>query len=226
MSHYAKPAATHANDVSFYSCMAGRWLTGQPLDFAVVDPEYDWLAAYLDSAGETHKLAAIMTLLDMLEYEKRNNPHRVRMWNLYRQTFAELVAKTVARLNQVEVRLASFYEGDVLDHFERFGDEAETIFCCYAPTYAGGYERLYKRLDRIVTWEEPGYELLDEARRDRLLAWMAARRFLWYDDRSIEGMQPVMEQRAGRRKTVYLYSNVIQLDVRFLCAGDAVQAAI
>jgi hypothetical protein len=213
ISQYANPAAIHANDVSFYSCMAGRWLTGQPLEFTIVEAEYEWLTPYLES--DTRRLAAILTLLDMLEFEKRNNAHRVRLWNLYRQTFGDLVDRTVERLSQVETRLTSFYAGDVFEHFQRFEAEAGAIFCCYAPTYVGGYEKLYQQLERIVQWDAPSYEMLDEAGRDRLLAWLTERRFLWYDDRLIEGLSPVMEQRAGRRRTVYLYSNVIEQPAYF-----------
>lgn len=207
ISQCAQPAAIHSNDVSFYSCMAGRWLTAQPLEFRIVDPEFDWLTPYL--ATDIRRLAAIMVLLDALQFVKQNNPHRVRMWNLYRQTFDDLVAKTVDQLQAVNIRVASYFAGDVRTHFERFADRADTVFCCYAPTYAGGYERQYKTLAKIVAWEEPTYELLTDARRDALLAWMAARRFLWYDDRVIPGLRPVMQQQAGRSRTVYLYSNVV-----------------
>jgi hypothetical protein len=158
-----------------------------------------------------------MVLLDMLEFEKRNNPHRVRMWGLYEQDFPELVNQTMGRLAtaDAQMKVSSFYEGDVFAHFERFGDDKDAVFCCYAPTYKGGYERLYKKLDKIVRWNKPSYGLLDDAGRDKLLAWMSERRFLWYDDRLIEGMEPVMEQRSGIRKTVYLYSNTIAKPVFF-----------
>ena len=43
---HAKPAAIHSNDISFYSCMAGRWLSDQPLEFDIVDPGYSWLGEY------------------------------------------------------------------------------------------------------------------------------------------------------------------------------------
>jgi hypothetical protein len=215
VSQHAKPAEIHSNDVSFYSCMLGRWLTHKPLAFEVADPEFQWLAPYLED--ETKKMAAVMVLLDMLEFEKRNNPHRIRMWALYCDSFPALVNKTMGRLAtaDAQITITSFYEGDVLTHFERFADDPQAVFCCYAPTYAGGYERLYKRLGQIVKWTPPAYEMLDDARRDRLLDWMRARRFLWYDDRRIEGMEPVMEQRGNITKTVYLYSNVFERPALF-----------
>ncbi len=203
------PAAIHSNDVSFYSCMAGRWLTKQPLEFRITDPDFAWLDDHLSTEDGTHRLAAIMVLLDALEFRKQNNPHRVRMWNLYQESFADLVEKTAERLDKVTVKITSYFAGDVMTHFERFADRDDAIFCCYAPTYAGGYERLYRELDKIVTWDRPIYEPLTDKRRDALLAWMADRRYLWYDDRVIEGLRPVMEQRSGTRNTVYLYSNVV-----------------
>lgn len=215
LSKFAHPKGIHSNDVSFYSCMLGRWLTRQPLEFTITDAEYEWLTPYL--ADDTRKLAAIMVLLDMLEFEKRNNPHRVRMWKLYEQDFPELVNQTMGRLATADagLKVSSFYEGDVFAHFERFAADKDAVFCCYAPTYKGGYERLYKKLDKIVQWNEPTYGLLDDDGRDKLLGWMTARRFLWYDDRRVEGLEPVMEQRGSLAKTVYLYSNVVPRPVLF-----------
>lgn len=206
---YGKPAAVHSNDVSFYSCMIGQWLTGKSLDFRFSDSRFAWLDEHLQGEDDTHKLAAIMVLLDALEWQGQDNPHRIRMWRLYRETFAELVEKTADKLAQVDIKIASFYEGDVQEHFTRFAHCADAVFCCYAPTYAGGYERLYKRLDKIVTWTPPTYPLLTDERRDELLNWMQARRFVWYDDRLIDGLTPVMQARSGNRRMVYLYSNVI-----------------
>lgn len=209
-SQFAPEAKLHSNDVSFYSCMAGRWLTGQPLEFEIVDDGYKWLEGYF--ATPTMRLASILVLLDMLEFDKRNNAHCVRMWELYRCKFDDLVRETVEKLSAVNIRLSSFYEGDVFDHFQRFDD---AVFCCYAPTYSGGYERLYKRLDVIVNWEAPHYQMLDDARRDELLDWMRERTFLWYDDRLIPALSPIVRQRAGRKHTVYLYTNLVELPAFF-----------
>jgi len=35
-----------------------------------------------------------------------------------------------------------------------------------------------------------------------------ARKYVWYDDRRIDGMEPIMIQKSGRNKTVYIYTNV------------------
>ena len=209
LTQCARPQTLHSNDVSFYSCMLGNWLTSQPVAYRIVDPAFAWLDEHLLTEDAAHRCAAIMVLLDALAYRKQANAHQARMWQLYRENFAELVEKTVERLTQVNIHIDTFYAGDVFDHFQRFADEPDAVFCCYAPTYAGGYEKLYKALDKIVAWDAPPYEMLTQERRNRLLAWLRARAFVWYDDRLIDGLTPVMQQQAGNHRTVYIYSNVV-----------------
>lgn len=207
LTQFSNPLEIHSNDVSLYSCMLGSWLSGQPFEFEIADADYGWLAECTDTLPRA--IASVMILLEMLKYEKQNNEHRVRMWGLYRESFPQLVAETTAKLLEARIRVTSFYAGDVLDHFRRFADDEDTIFCCYAPTYTGGYERMYKRLGEIIRWDEPEYPMLDDERRSQLLAWMAERNYLWYDDRLLDGHEPVLKQNRGLQRTVYLYSNVI-----------------
>jgi hypothetical protein len=216
----AAPAAVHSNDVSLYSCMLGRWLTGQPVEYRIADAAFDWLEPFLDD--DRSRLASLMVLVDMLPFEKRDNPHKVRMWERYRDAFPDLVGATEDRLMRATARTTTFFAGDVREHFERH-DRPGSVFLVFAPTYAGGYERLYKRLDRIVAWDEPTYPTLDDARRDALIDWLRDRRHLWFDDRVREGESAVMELRSGRKKTVYLYAN---LDAAPAFFGGFVPAAL
>jgi hypothetical protein len=70
------------------------------------------------------------------------------------------------------------------DHFKQH-DTPGSIFMCYAPTYAGGYERFYKRLEQVFECNRVTYSMLDDDARDRLLAWMRARKYVWCDDSRI-----------------------------------------
>ena len=207
LTHCGAPAEIHSNDVSLYTCMAGRWLTGEPVDFTVKDADYLWLQKY---TTPIERVAAILVLLDMLEHDKRDTQHRRRMWQNFRQAFDLLVLGTIEKLEKVQVRVTSFYAGDVMEHFKRFEDDPEAIFAAFCPTYSGGYERLYKRLDAVIGWDPPTYSLLDDDARANLLTWMRERKFLWYDDRQHLDMVPVMRQQGSlRARPVYLYSNTI-----------------
>lgn len=203
----SSPASVHSNDVSLYSSVLGCWLAGRELDYEVVDPEFSWLKAYMTTPEE--RVAVIMVFFDMLQYEKRNNEHRLRMWHQYERAFPGLVAETVEKLRAIPWRVDSYYIGDVMAHFERFSDDDNAIFCAFAPTYTGGYERQYRRMEEIFAWDAPVYPLLDEGRRNALFAWMRERKYLWYDDRYFDTVEPVYKQISTGRRTVWLYSNVV-----------------
>ena len=207
------PAEIHSNDVSLYSCMLGRFLMGQPVEYEILDDSWKWVEEY--GGTPTRDLAILMMLADGGHNHEQNNPYQRRIWKHWRFSFPELVNGTAEKLNEVKdaeaIKLTSYYEGDVWEHFERFGDDSDAVFCAYAPTYAGGYERMFRWLEKIIDWDRPSYELLTDERRDQLLAWMRERPYLWYDDRLIPDMEPVMYQNHRGRRTVYLYSNIVGL---------------
>lgn len=215
---YAQPAEIHSNDVSLYSCMLGRWLAGESVDYEITDPDLKWVTDYFSS--DVEKLASLMVLLNMLQYVKQKTAHQQRMWLINKDNFGLMVSHTAERLQLAPPRITTFYAGDVSDHFKRFENDRNAVFCCYAPTYAGGYEQLYKALDAVTTWDEPTYSMLDEEARDKLLAWMSdGRKYLWYDDRVLPGHPLIMQQEQNRNRTVYLYSNFIERPAYFARHG-------
>ncbi len=204
ISQYATPARILSNDVSIYSSMLGRLLTHKPVEYRITDPELAELAACARTDAE--KVACLMVLLDMLEFHKRNNAHRVRMWDGYKRGFTSLVEQTAARLGELNIQIDDYWPGDVVDHFAKHYEDKDAVFMCYAPTYTGGYERLYRQLEAIADWDKPNYKILDEATRNALFDSLSTRRFLWYDDRKLD-RPPTAVFRPGRMKAIYLYSN-------------------
>ena len=206
LSRFAPSARLISNDVSLYSCLIGAWLTGSELPLTVTHDDYAFLTPLLETPKT--RLAAVMVLLDMLAYHKRNNAHAARMWADYREAFPGLHAKTLEKLDAVQIRCDGYFAGDVLEHFQRFADDPDAIFCCFAPTYAGGYERLYKRLDEVIAWPAPTYPTLTDERRAAMLDFLRPRRYLWYDDRELDGFPAVLKRISGRQRPVYLYTNL------------------
>lgn len=205
----------HSNDVSLYTCMLGKLLVGEPVEYEIIEPGFDWLKKWM--GDDFYRASVLLVLQDMLPFEKAEyrghvRQHRVRMWENYLENFGNLVEHTARGLlelvNTGAIAPTSFFAGDVFEHFKRFEHDPEAVFLCWLPTYAGGYEHLYKRLDQIFKWKAPVYTLIDEAGRDALLKWVGDRDFIWYDDRKIERMAPVFEQQARRKRTVWLYSNL------------------
>lgn len=197
----------HGNDVALFSYVLGAWLCGQDAALKPKQDAPDWLRAAWEPGAPA--VAALHVLLEMLPYVKQRNPHQQRMWHSYTDQFGALVHETTARVEAMPRGLTSFTLGDVADHF-RAHDGPDSVFVCYAPTYTGGYEKMYAALDAMFEWSPPQYNLLDEAGRDALLAWCRdGRRYVWYDDRKLDGQSPVLLQERGGMRTVYLYSNLL-----------------
>lgn len=211
----AKPESIHSNDVSLYSCALGMWLAGRACKFHPSDNAPDWLRNVWDDGNDARGIAILHVLLDMLPFEKQNNAYKRRMWQGYLNHLDYMVNGVEATVAGFERGLTSFYAGDVAEHFRRH-DSEDAIFMCYLPTYKGGYERMYKRLHELFTWDAPSYDLIDKGARNHLLEWLEdGRSYLWVDDRRLEGRTPTVLQERGAMRSVYLYSNIVQKPAYF-----------
>lgn len=200
------PLAIHANDVSLASCAIGNYYIGQDLPLLIVEDEFLWLNRYMEEGGSA-KVAALLVFQSMLAYEKRNNAHRLRLWDAYEKRFDALTRATAQKIEETGVLLDSFYPGDVFDFFQQHAGDDNVVFLAYPPTYTGGYEQMYKRMSQIIQWDAPAYNLLTAEKRNDLFSFVQQHKYLWWDDRVLEGQEPVMVVEASRNKTVFLYSN-------------------
>jgi len=202
----ACPSATlHSNDVSLYSSVIGHMLTGEPFPFEVVNPELAWANAY--ARDPVSAVAVILLLLEMLKYEPRKNPYAERMWQGYLINFETLHAKTVARVQTAaaSIRIASYTTIDVHDYYPT---PPGAVSIGFLPTYAGGYEKLFARLEDSVSWPKPSYEMLTEERREATITRMTQGDYILYDDRLRTDLPPIARVDLFGRHTVYIYSNL------------------
>jgi hypothetical protein len=214
LSRYAPKARIWGNDVSIYSSALGAYLANQPFELSVKDDEYKWLEPYLEEVEG--KAAAIMVLLEALKYENANNAFKARHWAHYRNNFARFHQATVEKLRQRKqgIRLEGYIGKDIFDLLDEIPKEAVVI--AFLPTYAGGYERMFKRLGEIFTWDEPRYEIIDEERKKRTILKMRERDYLYLDDKVYPGLPMVAVVRKARMKPVYIYSNMSVLRLAVL----------
>jgi hypothetical protein len=77
----------------------------------------------------------------------------------YRRRWPELHAKTVERVTKATANLhiAEYFAGDCREFLAKADRNAVCI--SFPPTYEGGYERLFKKLDAIFDWPRPNYEI-------------------------------------------------------------------
>ena len=209
LTRYAPKAKIWSNDVSLYSSALGCYLAGRPFRLEVREEKFAWLTPYL--ADEEAKAAAVMVLFEALKYERDKNFFQHRHWMHYLNTFDKFHQGTVAKLQErkKEIRLEAYTSRDIFDLLDEIPKGAVVI--AFLPTYAGGYERMFKRLGEIFDWDEPSYGMIDEERKKRILTKMLERDYLYLDDRVYPGLPMVAVVRKARMKPVYVYSNMAAL---------------
>ena len=146
-----------SNDVSIYSCALGWHLVNTPRPFVIRAPEFNWLEPYISAGAD---LVATLLLLGEMLKVGGDNPYADRMRGEYRRRWVSMHAATVARIKKATAGLtniAEYYAGDCREFLARADRSAVCI--SFPPTYAGGYERLFKKLDAIFDWPRPSYEI-------------------------------------------------------------------
>jgi hypothetical protein len=206
LSRYAPKAGIRGNDVSLYSSALGAYLSGQPFNLAVKEEKFAWLEPYLQDVEA--RAATVMVLFEVLKYEKADNLFKRRHWAHYLNNFGGFHQATVAKLRErkKEVRLEAYTTTDIYELLEEVPEDAVVI--AFLPTYAGGYERMFKRLEEIFDWDRPVYGLIDAERKTAILEKMKQRDFLFLDDKEWPDLPLVAAVRKARMKPVYIYSNL------------------
>ena len=148
-----------SNDVSIYSSAIGWHLAVRPQQYTLAPEmaaEYDWLAGSLEPGLPT---IATLLLVGQMFTAGRGTPYAARMTDAYRRKWPDLHAATVARVSKAlqGLTVADYFAGDC----RQFLAEADKGGVCvtFPPTYKGGYERIYKRLDALFEWPRPEYEV-------------------------------------------------------------------
>jgi hypothetical protein len=148
--------AIHSNDVSIYSCALGWHLANAPKRYVIKAQEYSWLEPYLDPGPAT--IATLLLAGEMLKVGG-DNAYARRMREEYRLRWPQLHAKTVERITKATAGLAiaEYFAGDCREFLA--GADKDAVCISFPPTYKGGYEQLFKKLDAIFDWPRPSYDL-------------------------------------------------------------------
>lgn len=196
-----------SNDIALYSSLIGNYLAGKPMRLEIADASYGWIVPYIEADGVS-RMAAVFLLFEMLKQEKGNNLQQIRLYRHYREHFDEFHRASSQRIAKTldEVRIDDYTMIDAHDLYRDLSDD--WIRIAFLPTYVGGYEKLYDRLDRIFSWDAPRYEVLTKERYEETISFMRRGPYLYLADydRGDDGLFSVVK--TGRLRSVYLYSNL------------------
>lgn len=206
IARHCASAEIYSNDVSLYSSVIGYMLAyGRTLPMEFINPELSWANEYV-SRGPAEAAATVLLVLELLKYEKRKNPYSERMWQAYLVNFESLHEKTLKKVRAAaeHIRIKEYTMTDVYDYYPR----PDGVSICFLPTYAGGYEKLFARLEESVKWDKPGYLMLTEERREATIAKMTQGEYILYDDRERGDLPCIARVDLFGKHTVYIYSNL------------------
>lgn len=203
----------HSNDVSIYSCAAGRYFAGEDFRLEVreeVRDEWGWLEKYL--SDPVSKLAVILLGSNMLQNagtRAGTNTYYTRLRHSWISQWDRVFAKTKQKIEQSGLDIESFYAGDVIEWEQTI--PADAGFVAFPPFYAGGYEVMWKGLSHVFDWDEPDYELLDETRMQLLVDQLQSREHWAYgSDIRRPDLEPYLRgiiKTTNRNRPVYMYAS-------------------
>lgn len=204
----------HSNDVSLISSIVGYAKTGYEIVFNFKN-DLDYLNKYLSTDAET-QLALIAYAMQLGKYKSDNQYCNARRDFLEREIEAIIQSnKERAKKYLEQISISSFFCGDFIQHIEAAKDSGSSVMV-FAPTYKGGYERLYKVINDNIDWaDEPSYEIYDPKQTHDIIERLydENRNFIFFVDQQYDDIKPTMVYE-GSNKPIFAYTNSRKSSIR------------
>jgi len=197
----------YSNDVSLLTCSIGALAMGREFDIRFRG-ELEFIEAAISGLDFRGRVAAVMVASEMGKFTGKNEYARVHFRH-YREQFRALVDQALLKLAALvaEIKIEDYYAGDFIEQADR-AEKTGGGVACFAPTYKGGYERIYKLLNENVDWPAPKYGIWNPDSLPGFIASLEQRRIPYcvISDQLLADRTPTTEWR-GANKPVYTYSN-------------------
>lgn len=206
ISRYSSPSHLRGNDVSLYSSLLGAYLTDTELRLEIRDERVSFVEPFIEDPEG--KAAVVMIMSEALQYEPEKNLYQKRLWRHYRENFKSYHQATIERLRKRRrhIRMDRYTSQDIGELLEGLPEEAVVV--AFLPTYAGGYEKIYKRMEELFSWERPDYRVIDKERKEEIIHSLCRYAYIYIDDQRREDLPLAAVMKKRGMKTVYVYSNI------------------
>lgn len=208
----AKGFRVHSNDVSLYSRVIAGIVTQERFPFACSNADLNAIFAEWEDSAQSD-LVKIMFAAKFGQFAECKNDFQKTMLENYISGAPKFYEGTLAKFAKNSVfdfQIAEFFYGDFKKHVERAG-EGSIVFL-YAPTYKGGYEKLFAFLNDTFEYERPEYDMFDSKEAGPYYAEvLASKEACIYSDVLYPETESYLKGEVtytGNKKTVYLYSSV------------------
>jgi hypothetical protein len=202
----------YSNDVSLYSRLIAAIVQNEKFSVICTNEELQHIFQSWDDTPYT-ALIQVMFTMRYGQFVARKNDYQCMMCENYRNgslQFFENTLKQFQKRQCFDFKIADFFFGDFKEHLTNVRENG--IIFLYAPTYKGGYEKLYKYVEESFDYVHPVYELFDsknagEYYRQLLeTKWVCIYSDVLYDETQTYLIGRI-DKEAGKRP-VYFYTNV------------------
>lgn len=199
--------AVYSNDVSLLSCALGALLIQEPFEIRFKE-RLAWVDGTLQDSTFVDRVAAVLVALD-LSRNRGKSRYAQTMFEHMQSNFHEYHARALAKLAKFTkiTRIDGFYAGDFRDH-ARAAIEKGAFIVSFPPTYKGGYEAIYRFLDKNIDWPRASYRVFDPATIGEWIGELdqADAQYCVLSDHRIEGRNPVARYYSSTNKPVFLFA--------------------
>lgn len=208
----AKGFRVYSNDVSLYSRLIAALVRNEDFPTTCTDAELSGLFARWSQSKYT-PIIQVMFAMKYGQFVDAKNDYQRTMLENYRQgaeAFCQKNIEKFSRGNVFNFEIADFFFGDFKKHLE-FAEKDSVIFL-YAPTYKGGYEKIFNFVEKSFDYERPQYDIFDSKTAGpyyrRLLDSTQACIYsdILYDE-TLPFLRGQVEKGDGKR-TVFFYSSI------------------
>jgi hypothetical protein len=197
----------YSNDVSLLTCSIGALAMGREFDIRFKG-EIEFVEAAIAGLDFRGRVAAVMVASAMGKFTSKNEYARAHFRH-YREQFRAFVDQALPKLAALvaEIKIEDYYAGDFIEQADR-AEKSGGGVACFAPTYKGGYERIYKLVNENVDWPAPKYGIWNPDSLPGYIASLEQRRIPYcvISDQLLADRTPTTEWR-GANKPVYTYSS-------------------
>lgn len=145
-----------ASDVSFFSSVFGRAITGQPLEPLEIKSKY--FEKYDLSKPEV-VLWAQTVLRNTMSATSYYQESVINDFYARAEHHQQRIADYIKRYRE-ELGKMKFSERDFFDHIREYENDDRAVIILALPTYTGGYEKFFDNGGRI-SWKEPEYDIFN-----------------------------------------------------------------
>lgn len=205
--------AVHSNDVSLYSKLIADILLGEdttPMICTDSDLK-DVFAQWEETVYK--KLCEVMFAMRITGFADCKNDYQKEMYDAFLEQAGIYYHNTIEKLEKgVNFHIEDFYFGDFLGFLKSKAGQGVGI--TYPPTYKGGYEKLFKFVEKTFEYQHADYDIFDPKTADNAFKeLLESDRNIIYSDREFPTLEKWLVGKislGASKHPIFTYSSVDQ----------------